>query len=164
MSRIHAKRLGISQAEVSRYLSTEHRPLMRKRLRTLQMLLKGATVRRAANAANVSVLALETWLRVVRAGGCEGLLTVGQKMLRIQSARDNALRDQIRAALDSEPSLRLRKRLIAMDRLLAGEKPEHVALDMRVHGGTLELWFAELRKTGLSEIIDWTKRTNFSHG
>jgi Helix-turn-helix domain len=161
MSRIHSKRLGITLEEISTYLATEHRPLMRKRLRILQMLLRGATVRRAAKAANISVLALESWLRIVRAGGCEGLLTIGPKMLRIQLARDNALRDQIRAALDGEVSLRLRKRLIAMDRLLAGENPEYVALDMRVHGGTLGKWITEVRKTGLSEILGWK---NVTHG
>ena len=156
MSRIHSKRLGLGLAEVRTYLAGEHRPIMRKRLRALQMVLKGATVRRAAKAVNASPSTVETWLRIVRAGGCAGLLSAGPKTLGIQPAFDNALREQIRTALAGHLPLRLRKRLTAIARLLAGEIPEQVALDMYVHGGTLGSWMAELRKTGLSEILGWT--------
>jgi Helix-turn-helix domain len=127
---------------------------MRKRLRVVQMVLKGATVRRAAKAANVWPGTIETWLRIARAGGCAGLLAIGPRTLG-HSAPDNALREQIRMALAGELNLRLRKRLVAIDRLLAGERLEQVAGEMRIYGGKLGLWITELRKTGFSDILGW---------
>jgi Homeodomain-like domain len=145
----------VSLEDVNRHLACEHRPVMRKRLRALRMLLKGATVGRAAKAANVSKMTVEAWLRIARAWGCSGLLAVA-KPLGIQTALDNAtVREQIRIALEGKLSLRLRKRLMAIDRLLAGERPEEVSGEMRIHGGALQTWIAEVRRTALSEIFGW---------
>jgi transposase len=155
MGRIHKLRLGVSPENVNHHLAREHRPGMRKRLRALQMLLKGATVGRAAKAANVSKLSVEAWLRIVRKWGCSGLLSV-LKPHGNQTATDEAVvREQIRIALESKLSLRLRKRLVAIARLLAGERPEEVAREMRIHSGALRMWIAEVRKTGLGEILGW---------
>lgn len=158
MGRIHKLRLGVSPEDVNRHLEREHRPVMRKRLRALQMLLKGATVGRAAKAANVCKMTVEAWLRITRKWGCEGLLSV-LKPHGNQAATDEAeVREHIRIALESRLSLRLRKRLMALDRLLSGKRPEQVASEMRIHSSTLGPWMADLRKTGLSEITGWTQR------
>jgi transposase len=156
MKRTHKLRLGVSLENVNRHLACEHRPVMRRRLHALQMLVKGATVGRAAKAANVCKMTVEAWLRIVRKWGCSGLLSV-EKPYSSQVVTDEAAaREQIRIALESKVSLRLRKRLVAIDRLLAGQRPEQVAEEMRVQSGTLKLWVDEVRKTGLSEILRWS--------
>jgi transposase len=153
MNRIRSKRLGVTLEEVRTYLAGEHRARIRKRLRAMQMVLKGATIGRAAKAANVSKMTVEAWVRIVRAWGCSGLLSV-DKPLSAQARLDKAaVREHIREALDGKISLRVRKRLIAIDRLLTGEKVDHVAQDMRIQSGTLQRWIADVRKTNMSEMF-----------
>jgi transposase len=156
VSRVHATRLGVSLKEVRALLATEHHRHARRRLRALEMILSGATIGRAAKAAKTSKAMIEAWLRVVRKGGCSGLLNAAFGVLseeRMSAHETNALREQIRLALMAGVNWRLGKRLMALDRLLAGEDRERVARDACVWPDTLRSWLATVRDKGLSEMI-----------
>jgi hypothetical protein len=170
MSLIHSKRLGISAPELSHCLENEHRPHIRRRLRALRLLLAGAPLERAAKAANIDKPVFEVWLWLVRKAGSAALLRDDEQLSRLRPpetdrgelgrvypygfTREQAevFRRQIGEVLEQSEDLRVRRRLVAVDRVLAGENRNHVAEEMWISAAAIQRWFALIRKGGVDAL------------
>jgi Helix-turn-helix domain len=170
MSLIHSKRLGISAIELSHCLENEHRPHIRRRLRALRLLLAGAPLERAAKAANIDKPVFEVWLWLLRNGGSAALLRDDEQLNRLRppetdrgeigrlfpygfsKAQVELLRRQIGEALERSEDLRVRRRLVAVDRVLAGENRKDVAEEMWISAAAIRSWFALIRKEGVEAL------------
>jgi hypothetical protein len=170
MSLIHSKRLGISAIELSHCLENEHRPPVRRRLRALRLLLAGAPLERAAQAANLDKTVFEVWLWLVSKVGSAALLRGDEQLNRLRPPETDRgevgrlfpygfsreqvelLRRQIREALERSEDLRVRRRLVAVDRVLGGEKRGKVAEEMWISVGAIQQWFTRIRKDGIEAL------------
>ena len=170
MSLIHSKRLGINPAELSHCLENEHRPHVRRRLRALRLLLAGASLKRAAKAANIDKPVFEVWLWLLRKVGSAALLRDDEQLNRLRPPETDRgevgrifpygfskeqvelFRRRIGEALERSRDLRIRKRLVAVDRVLAGEKRDEVAEEMWISAAAIQRWFALIRKDGVDAL------------
>jgi transposase len=127
--------------------------------------LKGATIRRAAKAAGSNAAAVEGWLRALRNGGPAAFFAAPPKYAVpgidpvkfldecADVAETDKLRAQIRSALGGRVGWRLKNRLMAVDRVLAGEQRSEVAQDMSIFTATLGKWIAAVRNEGLAKMV-----------
>jgi transposase len=156
MSRVDLKLLEITREEIDFALEVERRSWVRKRLTAVSKILDGSTEVHAAKVTKVSCTSVQRWLRRVRESGFSGLVYDGRVEPRgkpIKPPEINKLREEIRTILKHKPSRIERRRLLAVDAVLAGNVLHKTATETRVNATTLRNWVAAARKRGVQALL-----------
>jgi transposase len=156
MSRVDLKLLKITREEIEFALGVERPSLVRKRLVAVREVLGGNTELHAAKVAKVSCGTVQRCLRRVRESGFAGLVydgRVGRRSKPLKPPEINKLREEIRTALERKPSRNERRRLLAVDAVVAGNALDKTAAEARVTLNTLRSWVAVARKRGIVALL-----------
>jgi transposase len=156
MSRVDLKLLKITREEIEFALEAERRWWVRRRLLAMREVLGGSTELDAAKVAKVSCTSVQRCLRRVRESGFAGLVYDGRVEPRskpMKLAEKSNLREEIRSALERKPSRNERRRLLAVDAVLAGNLLHRTATETRVRPITLRNWIAAARKRGIRALL-----------
>lgn len=148
---------GVTGKNLAHALAHETRPSARKRLRAVQLILKGKEPKQAARIVGVSEASVSRWIAVARRSGLQALLTDrrGQKpKLPVPASKAGPMRAQIRKALEESDHDRMtRERLAAVDQLLAGVPVLEVASMARVTQGAVMVWLSKFEKGGIAALV-----------
>jgi transposase len=154
--------LGITTDGVEAALARELRKRVRKRLRALAALVAGQSLEQAAAAAETSPPYVESWLRRVRRSGFSSLLVDRRRSQarRVMTADEiGRTREGIAVALGGPLQRVVRARLVAVDRVLAGEPVEAAAARVVVLAETVRTWVRLVRRQGIDETLaQWEGR------
>jgi transposase len=156
VSRVDLKSLKITREEIDFALGAERRSWVRKRLTAVRKVLDGSTEVHAAKLAKVSCGSVQRYLRLVRESGFAGVVYDGRVEPRskpIKQPEINKLREEIRTVLRRKPSRSERRRLLAVDAVLAGNVLHRTAAETRVRPTTLRNWIAAARKRGIKALL-----------
>lgn len=146
---------GINLQEVEEALAVEQCPEIRKRLQAVKLVLLGNTHAHAANQVNRGERYVSRWVSRARLFGCSAVTLkkrVGRPSPTAPEQVKN-LRTQIKAALDRNSNVHLRKRLRAMDALLTGVSVKQVAAELHVNSDRIEEWQRCFRRSGLAALM-----------
>jgi transposase len=156
MSRVELKLLRITREEIDFALEAERRSWARKRLVAVREVLGGSTELHAAKVAKVSCGSVQRYLRRVRESGFASLVydgRIGRRSKPMRPPEINKLREEISGILERKPSRKERRRLLAVDAVLAGNAPDKMAAEARVTLNTLRSWVAVARKRGMRALL-----------
>jgi Winged helix-turn helix len=157
MKRVDLDLLKITLEDVAAALARESRPRNRKRIHAIRLILEGKTVPQAANAVRVSETSVRRYLKLVREYGPSALVYDGYDQRRrnpLALSEIPTLRAGIAGALAREPTWRARKRLLAVDKVLAGEPIPGVAAEEGVTPNVVRTWLGLARNYGVGALIE----------
>jgi transposase len=138
--------------ELEAALAYEHEPWIRTRLLTLRALLGGHSPKEAAAMNGVGTASARRWVKRARAGGLAAVLADRPRKRPI--TRDVvAARAEIAVALQRNLPWKLRKRLQAIDAVLADQSLEAAAAIASVKVGMLYGWIREIRERGVAVAL-----------
>lgn len=148
---------SITFEDLEAALSNESRSHVRKRLIALRAVLKGASEVEAAKLIQAKPETVGHWLRTARRHGLESLIkrSEGRKSRLIVPASEQAdLLASVRSALSGTPDSSERLRLLAVARVLEGDKPTQIANEMGVTTKSVRGWLKKLREDGVVGLKD----------
>jgi transposase len=146
---------GINPQEVEEALAVEQCPEIRKRLQAVKLVLLGNTHAHAAKQVHRGENYVSRWVSRARLLGCSAVTLKKRAGRPSRTAREQVkkARAQIKAALDRNTHVHLRKRLLAMDALLTGASVEQVAAELHVNSDRIGEWQRCFRKNGLAALM-----------
>jgi len=133
-------------------LVTETRPWVTRRLNAVVMVLGGRKQADVARELGASEPSISAWMRIVKTSGWRAITRHGKSETCRRELNLAQLQPDIQAALQHETNPLIRKRLGAVDRLLAGEPGAHVARDMDVTPHALRYWLRRLQREGIAAL------------
>jgi transposase len=126
---------------------------VRKRLIGLLAIAEGASRREAAKRAKAGLSTVDNWLRAARRSGWRSL-TRPMPGPKPKKRKDAArLRKQVSRALSGKQDAAVRTRLIAVDRVLQGERVGVTAAELGFTRGAVSLWLRKLRRYGVDALL-----------
>lgn len=156
MSRVDLNLLKITREEIEFALEAERRSWVRKRLTAVREVLDGSTEVHAAKMAKISCTSVQRCLRRVREAGFAGLVYDGRVEPRSKPMKPpemDRLREEIAAVLKRKPRWLVRRRLLAVDAVLAGNLLHRTATETHVKPSTLRSWIATARRRGVGALL-----------
>jgi transposase len=143
----------VAAKELQEALAGELPGRVRKRLIGLQAIAEGASRPEAAKRAKAGLSTLDNWLRATRRSGWQAL------MRRMPGTKPKKVKDaarvcrQIRRALSGNLDATVRTRLIAVDRVLGGNRVDMTAIELAVTRASVSLWLRKLRRHGVDALL-----------
>jgi hypothetical protein len=127
---------------------------MRKRLRAIQAVLRGASHQQAACVAKSELSTIDSWIHLAQTGGLKALLSdlhgvPGQLDTDMVASR----RPEIAAALKTELTSRQISRLRALDAFLSGESRDAAAHIAGIQRDALNSWIRIFLSHGIAGVI-----------
>jgi transposase len=116
-------------------------------------LRRGASRPEAAKRVKASLSTVDNWLRAVRRSGWQSLTRrmPGTKPKEVKEVA--RVRNQIQRALSRNRDAAVRTRLIAVDRVLRGERVGVTAAELGFTRGAVSLWLRKLRRYGVDALL-----------
>ena len=144
---------GIAAKELREALVGEVPVRVRKRLIGLLAIAEGASRPEAAKRAKAALSTVDNWLRAARRSGWKSLIRAmpGTKPMKVENAE--RVRKQIRRVLSGKLDGEVRTRLIAVDRVLGGDKVGVTATELGFTRAAVSLWLRKLRRHGVDALL-----------
>jgi transposase len=146
--------LEITIDELDAALAKEPSAWLCRRLVAVRNVLTGMSIEHAASKADVRPDTVRSWLRLAKNTGIDGLARNRLLERRQRNFSDlQHARDAMATALAKQPDLRLRKRLVAIDGIIAGLTIRQAANEAQVSRQRLGLWLAAIEERGIGGVL-----------
>jgi transposase len=152
--------LTLTSHELDIALAQEKRARVRRRLLAVKKVLGGMSRKQAAKSVKAGIGSVDRWLRIARQLGCAVLVSDGKELprkRRMNRAEAALARAKLQDALQQTIHWRARKRLVAVDQMLAGKAPLVVAREACVTPHTVRQWLTRLQSEGVGALLGTAK-------
>lgn len=153
-----AEQFAAVRRDTDAAIAYEQRPWARKRLRAVRAVTEGKSFRAAGRAGKVSEKSVRKWLRFMRQGGCPYLLrhppTKRTYLAPMTPQQTASAKKEIAAALSSDQSPWVRKRLLALRAVIEGRTLAAAARAAKTDRTSVRRWRRQLQEQGCAALLD----------